>query len=158
TRRHDKILDAIISCFANSEMKGHKTPRIYHDNQDYLIPDLLLVSPSNKTAYCLDVGVSYELVINQTGSLDNYDRHKREKYERIRDHIIAWIKNQGDEHVDDLKTYGLIFGSRGSIHNVALNLLSDIFSIPYGSIEDMLLKCVLDSHEMVLKYRSWGLA
>src|SRR5699024_10697189 len=42
TRRHNKILDAIISCFANSEMKVHKTPRIYHDNQDYLIPDLLL--------------------------------------------------------------------------------------------------------------------
>ena len=93
------------------------------------------------------VGVSYELA----GSLDAYDQVKRRKYGAIKDHIIAWLHRQGEEHVTDLKTHGLIFGSKGSIHNVCLNLLADVFSIPYSSIEDMLLGCVLDSHAMILK-------
>ena len=153
-RRHDRILNTI-----EAHIK-HRFPsfRVYRelyippsdhpmegtDTQKY--PDLVLVDPQNGTAWCYDVGVSYE---DWAYSLDNYDQRKRNKYNIIADRIIEKLQIKGNHHINALVCHGLIFGSRASIHNVCLNILRDNFGMDNRSLGNILIKCAMDSHAII---------
>ena len=151
--RHNRILEKILN-----HLHRHRPDlNVYREERiptadGFLIPDLLIADPSNRTAYCFDVGVSYE---QRSDSLDNYDQVKRTKYGQISDDIIDWLHNEGNTWVDSLVTHGLIFGSRASIQNTCLNILVDTFGISKNNLANMMIQCAIDSHDIVTRYRSW---
>ena len=157
SKRHNKILATIELHLQSQHYYVYREKRIHYTDQasnenKYLIPDLLVVSRESNTVMCFDVGVSYE---HRADSLDKYDQAKRSKYSTIANDIIKWLHQHGHLHVNKLIVNGLIFGSRGAIHNVCLNILLNKFRMTKSSMSKLLTDCAMDSHDMIVKYRSW---
>lgn len=155
TVRHNQILQKIQAHLQRHRpnWKVYREQRITLTNR-YMIPDLLIVNPTSSTAFCMDVGVSYE---QRSNSLDQYDQVKRAKYEPIEADIIAWLQTNGNTHVNSVATHGLIFGSRASIQNTCLNILVDTFGMTKNYLADMMIECAMNSHDIVTRYRSWDI-
>jgi len=157
-KRHDRILDAIEAQIKQKFPSFRSYRELYippnsqssneADTQKY--PDLVLVDPERQTAWCYDVGVSYE---DWSTSLDKYDHSKRAKYHTISERIVEQLRTKGNLHIDSVVCHGLIFGSRASIHNVCLNILRDNFGMDNRKLEKILIDCALDSHAIIVGHQ-----
>lgn len=130
-QRHDEILDKV---YRHLTAKGYLVFR-EQTLSSGLRPDLLVRTPKNKI-YCHDVSICFELTRH---SLKVADLIKRNKYRSCRQEIIRLMTRDllpwhRPTHV---AFYGLIFGCRGSIHNVTLNLLLRHFCMPKWKIEKL---------------------
>lgn len=117
-KRHNSTLELI---FENLDKKGWTVLReeSIRVGQSYVKPDLIVVNHETHGALVLDIQISYETSIS---TLDMHDLAKREKYRRHSSAIISHLSTRGYP-VRKLDFYELIFGSRGAIHNVSLNIL-----------------------------------
>ena len=121
--RHDKIRDMINDTLTDKGWSVLREIRIPTSKETHIRPDLIVINRDQSKAFVLDVRVAYEMDKN---SLDRKDLRKREKYQKYNDDIMNYLRF----HFPDLRNldfYGLIFGSRGSIHCTTLNLLKDTF-------------------------------
>src|SRR5699024_1346542 len=89
------------------------------------LPDLIVFDEKKENCYCLDVRITYE---GDDDSLRKSCREKTWKYSKIRSAMINFINTRGARlyTCQDIKIYGLVFGSRGAIDNVTLNILRDL--------------------------------
>ena len=107
-----------------------------------------MVERDGLRALILDVQISYETGVS---TLSQRDLAKREKYRAESTSILSHLLDRG-YMVHELNFYGLIFGSRGAIHNVTLNLLKE-FGVTDNWICGLISKIMYESK---LIYDIWG--
>ena len=145
TLRHDKVRDMVHDTMVEKGWTVLREVRIPISRDNHVRPDLIAIHPTLPKAFVLDVRISYEL---DKDSLLRKDLEKRAKYQENNTPILDYTRvNFPDIH--QLQYYGLIFGSRGSIHCVTLNLLKNTFGF-----SDLRLSAIIDKviHESLSIY------
>ena len=119
--------------------------RIPVSRDQHIRPDIIVIHPTRPVAYVLDVRIPYE---RHKNSLSRMDLQKRKKYRKHHRQISDLIRFHYP-YVEQLEYYGLIFGSRGSIHCVTLNLLKATFGF-----SDLRIGAIIDKaiHESLSIY------
>src|SRR5699024_4571109 len=145
--RHDNIRDMIFETLSEKKWTVLREVRIPVSRNKHVKPDLIAIHPTQQKAFVLDVRISYE---RDKNSLAWMDTRKRKKYQshdgRIRDYLRFLFPE-----IQSLDYYGLIFGSRGSIHCVTLNLLKDVFKfsdLRLGAIIDKIISESLNIYSL----------
>ena len=121
--RHDKVRDLIHDTLTEKGWTVLREIRIPTSKESHIRPDLIVINRDQTKAFVLDVRIAYEL---DKDSLVRKDLQKREKYQHYNVDIINYLRF----HFPDIPSpdyFGLVFGSRGSIHCTTLNLLKDTF-------------------------------
>src|SRR5699024_1942863 len=139
--RHDKIRDMVFDTLIEKNYSVLRESRIPVSRDCHIKPDLITIHPTRPVAYVLDVRIPYE---RHKDSLSGMDLQKRMKYRKYHEHISDFIRLHYP-FVDRLEYYGLIFGSRGSIHCVTLNLLKVTFGFSALRIGAILEQAIHDS-------------
>ena len=121
-----------------------------HDK--YVQPDLIAIHPTKPMAFVLDVRIPYE---QDKDSLARKDIQKRNKYQAHDNYILDYIRFHYPE-ITRVEYYGLIFGSRGSIHCVTLNLLKDTFKFSDLRLSAIIDKVVYESLQMYSLFHIGG--
>ena len=117
--------------------------------EEELKPDIVAVTPDGARSLVLDVICPYE---SHADVLRERDHQKREKYGRPEVLEAIKAKLAEDHHLVPTKmdVYGLVFGARGAIHNVTLNLLRELgmTNSRIGSIVDTVAKASMTMYKL----------
>jgi len=148
-RRHDDAQAVIVAMLRDGGLEVH-TGLVFNINGRLRKPDIIAYNKEKNKCYCLDLRFRFE---GDQSSLQAAYEEKKEKYVEIEPQIKAFISNQPPifRRCRSVNFYGLIIGSRGALHNVALNLLSE-FGVSKSRIETLCTGITLSSWKLVQQF------
>lgn len=147
--RHDQIMHYLANQLRSKGLTVYVEKRFVSSDGRHLIPDLIAHDHRSGKAYIMDVGISFELVRE---SLNRTDLIKRHKYNDIRSEVGSFLARRLHA-TSSVECYGLVFGSRGSIAPVTLNILTG-FGLSLGAIEKAMSKTVYSSYDILRQFRT----
>ena len=127
-RRHDRVLDEIISHCKQHKLRFTKEPSLHGG----LRPDLTVILP-NGELLCLDVSVVFEL---SKDSLTKACKLKNTKYSPYLPEIADQMGHNFTQN--SCFSYGLVFGARGSVAPQTLNVLEKSLKMPKWRIDKII--------------------